>query len=793
MNIESLHIDGFGKFRDYTLEFSEGLNVLYGLNESGKSTIHAFIEGMFYGFIDPTKKRRSFFKDIERYKPRDTASFSGTLRFTHGGKRYRIERNFQKRKGHVKLYNEATGEDITDTLPVHPITKQADLAKFLDMPYMLYRNTLSIRELEAKTKEEASDALIQRLQNLKETSTETFSSKKAKETIEKKLSDIGSQSARTKPYAKTLKHLESLKEEREEALRFHKKSETLRSRLDEVKSAIKEKNTDRDTLERHMEKQRNTIRKERYNTIQDTLDEAKKALEQQGSDVRADVRFLQKSVTDYNSIFKRLDAHKEALRRSRDKIETYKAELPDPASTITPEGFQALKDDMERINAFSRQIKEEALKGKQHAEKLIREDIVTTTGKIERRRKILLSTVISTMLIAIAASLFFGILFYPTGLYSLLSFMVPTVLMGYNTRKLRKRYAELEQLKEENTARQKEIERLEKTNEQARKEIQTLLDKYGEPSVEAFAQRRYRAEGLLENHKRRERYHEAIKAEEAKIREVESEVRPLFKRFGLSLTIDNFETLNRVHEVYETIDDLLEDESYHEFVRSIDFEAPDVDPSDYTENHQTIETMKDAIRSLEKDRFELETELRQKAKDYRNIATIDYEIETTRDKLHTMEKKKRIYENAIDRLEKATNVIEENFAPILSEKIEQYLPVLTGGHYSEIKVRRDLTFKAYSEHTNTLEDHTYFSTGTLDQIYFALRVGILKTLGKDSYPFFLDDAFVNFDRERLNETLRLLSNLAKTHQIIVFTCQEREHTLLQQNDIDHAHQTIENP
>ena len=49
MKILSLHIEGFGKFHDLDISFKDGLNVVYGKNEAGKSTLHTFIRGMLFG------------------------------------------------------------------------------------------------------------------------------------------------------------------------------------------------------------------------------------------------------------------------------------------------------------------------------------------------------------------------------------------------------------------------------------------------------------------------------------------------------------------------------------------------------------------------------------------------------------------------------------------------------------------------------------------------------------------------------------------------------------------------
>lgn len=49
MKIENLKINGFGKLEDKEIEFSNGINIIQGNNESGKSTLLKFITSMFYG------------------------------------------------------------------------------------------------------------------------------------------------------------------------------------------------------------------------------------------------------------------------------------------------------------------------------------------------------------------------------------------------------------------------------------------------------------------------------------------------------------------------------------------------------------------------------------------------------------------------------------------------------------------------------------------------------------------------------------------------------------------------
>ena len=50
MRFIDLHIDGFGRFHDFSMTFDPGMNVIYGTNEAGKSTLHTFLQAMLYGF-----------------------------------------------------------------------------------------------------------------------------------------------------------------------------------------------------------------------------------------------------------------------------------------------------------------------------------------------------------------------------------------------------------------------------------------------------------------------------------------------------------------------------------------------------------------------------------------------------------------------------------------------------------------------------------------------------------------------------------------------------------------------
>ena len=81
MKILSLHIDGFGKFHDRDISFEDGLNVVYGKNEAGKSTLHTFIKGMLFG-IERQRGRASKNDTYSKFQPWTQSGLNVTGKFT---------------------------------------------------------------------------------------------------------------------------------------------------------------------------------------------------------------------------------------------------------------------------------------------------------------------------------------------------------------------------------------------------------------------------------------------------------------------------------------------------------------------------------------------------------------------------------------------------------------------------------------------------------------------------------------------------------------------------------------
>ena len=77
MKINNIKINNYGKIKNKEINFKNGINVIYGKNEAGKSTILNFIYNTFYG-ISKNKKGKTI-SDYEKFKPQDGEEFSGRI------------------------------------------------------------------------------------------------------------------------------------------------------------------------------------------------------------------------------------------------------------------------------------------------------------------------------------------------------------------------------------------------------------------------------------------------------------------------------------------------------------------------------------------------------------------------------------------------------------------------------------------------------------------------------------------------------------------------------------------
>ena len=142
MKICSLVLGNFGKFLNKKITLSEGINLLYGENESGKSTIHMFIRAMLFG-MERGRGRAALNDTFSMYEPWENPNFySGKMKIEAGEKHFFIERNFDKYTKKTTIVCEEDGEELS--------AEDGDLEMLLNgLTPSVYDNTVSIAQLKA--------------------------------------------------------------------------------------------------------------------------------------------------------------------------------------------------------------------------------------------------------------------------------------------------------------------------------------------------------------------------------------------------------------------------------------------------------------------------------------------------------------------------------------------------------------------------------------------------------------------------------------------------------------------
>jgi len=789
MKLLSLRMDGFGKFRDVNITLKKGFNVLYGLNESGKSTVHAFIEGMFYGFLDPTKKRRVYFDEHDRYRPRDSAPYQGALVFEQDGKRYRIERNFDKDKADVRLYNDTTGKDISDTLPYDSRRKQIDIAAFIDMPYNLYKNSLSIAELGSRTDADAADDLFRRLQSLNATKTETLSVSKAKEYLEDLEKEIGSSRGQKQPYPIALKRKQELESEREETIKHHEEILKAQAELDEKKESLATLEAEKDALTKTLAKQENTKKLNVLSAIEEEKDRVQTLLEQDAEEnIEIDVPFLEKArkEKEYAGKWESVASDYDAFRENAVNLQSIRENYPDESDRLDDDKYETIRQDHERYKEANKTRQTQTASLETERDRLAKV-LEADKDAFKRNHNLMLASMV--LLAALPASIVFAVF----GFFVVFVICLALTLLGFAGTiaffLLRKTSSgKIAQSQSALHEQEKAIEEEQSKIENAEREIDALMKHYEADDEEALQAMFYSSEQKVKNHQKALQYDERMQEHESRMDEILKKHRPLLRRFKLKGEA-GLKTLKAIREPIREIERLLQGRTYEEFTADID-KGEKVSLEDYEDNLEALKELEQSLQTQQRKIVENETALAHKKAQSRPLSTIDYELEKTAERIEEMEEKKAAINDAKKLLYEASEAIEETFSPVLRENIESFLPDLTGKQYEDIRVRKDLTFRAEHPLTKRFETSSFFSKGTLDQMYLAIRLGVLKTLGKEEYPLFLDDAFVNFDDERLKSALALFDKLKKNHQIVLFTCHKREEDTLRDFDLSFHHQVL---
>ncbi len=144
-------------------------------------------------------------------------------------------------------------------------------------------------------------------------------------------------------------------------------------------------------------------------------------------------------------------------------------------------------------------------------------------------------------------------------------------------------------------------------------------------------------------------------------------------------------------------------------------------------------------------------------------------MEELKNQIHETEVNIRAMERAMNAISEASEEIHEAFGNGLEERVSTIMEEITDGTYAKIRI--DDSMGIVVEKDGTLLDINYLSTGTVEQIYLAVRIAAAELMfQEEQFPIILDDVFGNFDDQRLRRILTFLGE--EKRQVLVFTCRK---------------------
>ena len=195
MKINNLKINGFGKIKDKEIYLGDGINVIFGKNEAGKSSILKFITSMLYG-ASKNKNGREI-SDFDRFKPWKSEEFSGKIKYTLDiGRTYEVYREFKKKNPVI------FDESMTDISKQFTVTKNG-IEFFYDQTGIdeeTFYNTAITEQEGIRLSKSSQNSIIQKISNLISSGDDNISYKKSIDKITKSQNEkIGSDRTAQRP------------------------------------------------------------------------------------------------------------------------------------------------------------------------------------------------------------------------------------------------------------------------------------------------------------------------------------------------------------------------------------------------------------------------------------------------------------------------------------------------------------------------------------------------------------------------------------------------------------------
>ncbi|MFR6141156.1 MAG: ATP-binding protein [Finegoldia sp.] len=748
MKIIRLDLISFGRFNNYTIELEDKFNLIYGLNESGKTTISKFIEGVFYGFVKPYLKRTVYTEDYEKYRPWNNENYEGSILVEKDGKRYVIYRNFKEK--YFNIFNETTGNNETNLDDYNPDNLSFPGEYFFKMPSDIFKSTVfsNLKELDVENKNITS--IVDMLLNSSNSQNDTVSFKQALVKLEKMKSNIGTKQSKTKAMGSLYQNKLDLEDEIKNINKEKKEYEDCLAKLNEYKIRHEKLLLNKEKLE-NLHKQNDLEKIEDAKNYKMQILKEKASLLDRVSSISYINEIEEDDVNELEEQNQFLDANRirfNDLSKQKKLIGQDYYQLKAKISN-----YQTIKDYIFEINDLNEKSK----------------------ANSKLKIKLTIIGIISALIIAGVIYILAGsskivitpilFVFY----YILLSLILKFKTISYN-RQLNKilqkvnqitnmRYESLTDVINDfkyDTDMDRSVNYLNNLEEKLN-DIDSELDSilYEDENCKSKINNILSSSGKLKN----------IDVEDYRRKKIEYE--QLISRIS-----DKDDQLKKISSEYD-FSILLND--FHD--KTIQFDENEIKDINVLD-HEIDESIKENAKLFERTKM-LENSVNLLLEKEEKLLDINEQIEN-------YEKEIESIELAMDLINKSINKLHKNFIPRINKKVSEMMAYSTKDR-DRFRVDENLDVSVYDG--VKFYEQKYLSSGTFDLLSIFIRISVLEELMGLDYLMILDDCFVQLDDVRYKKCLDLLFKISNNSQVILFSCQKRDEQLL--NELDIIYKKIE--
>lgn len=818
MRIDSINIESFGGLKNFRLDFSDGMNVIYGGNEAGKSTVMAFIEMMFYGRTAQEKSSDISKSLRKKYTPWDGSAMCGELEFTCAGRSYRIRKVFKKtiKTDDVKLYDTQTGEEIE-------LGRDEEIGhRFFGIDVGSFEKSVYISGFGGfASSGQTNEDIAVRLSNLVTTMDEDVSQSKVVGRLTKAKELLRSKSGSRGLLIELDEHKKSVKDElsrTQELIARQADYQEEKGRLDERLSEALQKKEVIKKLERRnaLEGESRSIRAENDRITAELA--ALEELKDEGAELlRAKESFRGRN---YNyetaaTYINRADELSHAVSSKRMQVEELKGKITNGESIDRKDlsetsALEAKKEKLILLNERISSAYKPALEEKRAAEKAEADGRKVLEGIKDIPKTNLIISAAAMLVAVIFAVLAFTVsIFFLIGAF--LAAGAGALLFGRYKRQTEEHDKNLAQgmdmvdkLEKESRVRNNNFEREKErlfdrgawiypdidcdyeaiTRENLRQccvELENIYLRYGvkdkdelnelfDKNEEAALSRRMYENAVKELEQESAEYAAYVGDENPEdVRERYAALRDRLSTYAGKLKgreIDGDDTERELAELVKKLEEGLDKNKArleeleaelhgYEDIEAVDMSAEELEAAIEDIRGQQMELLS-LMQSPEHDENELKRTLAELSEEY--------------------DSKKELYDALViaeENMQGAVDDISRSFGPILNEKTAGIFNRLTGGRYDKVMVDKEYSIQA-KQKDGVYHEWKFLSSGTTDQAYLALRLAMteLITEGGERLPLMLDDILLQYDEKRMKYALDFLEEYAKDAQILFFTCKK---------------------